>query len=64
MVVSSIPMGQMGALMYSAHFSSDNTTIEEVQEWNMFVGDNITMLKVATLLGKHGWLLPEQTRSH
>jgi hypothetical protein len=46
MVVSSIPMGQMGALMYSAHFSSDNTTIEEVQEWNMFVGDNITMLKV------------------
>jgi hypothetical protein len=36
----------MASLMYSVHFGLDNTSIEEVQEWNMFVGDDITMLKV------------------
>jgi hypothetical protein len=36
----------MASLMYSAHFGSDNTSIEGMQEWNMFVGDDISMLKV------------------
>jgi len=43
----------IGALMYSTHFSADNTTIEQVQEWNMFVGGNITALKICNPAGSN-----------
>jgi hypothetical protein len=43
----------MGALMYSTHFSSSNSTIEQVQEWNMFVGGNITALKICNPAGSN-----------
>jgi len=43
----------MGALLYSTHFSSDNTTIEQVQEWNMFVGGNITAIKICNPAGSN-----------
>jgi len=36
----------MGALVFSDHFSPDNTTIDQVQEWNMFIGGNITAIKL------------------
>jgi hypothetical protein len=36
----------IGAMMYSNHFSSDNVTLEQVHEWNMFLGGNITAAKI------------------
>jgi hypothetical protein len=33
----------MGAPMYSTHFSADNTTINQVQEWNMYVSTSLSM---------------------
>jgi hypothetical protein len=38
----------MGGLVFSTHFSSDNTTYNQVQEWNMFIGGNITAIKICT----------------
>jgi len=38
----------MGALVYSNHFSADNTTEEQIVEWNMFVGSNATAIKICS----------------
>jgi hypothetical protein len=34
-----------GGLVYSTAFSSDGVTIQQLQEWNMFIGSNVSAIK-------------------
>jgi len=43
----------MGGLMYSTAFSTDGTTIEQIHDWNMFVGGNVTALKICNPAGSN-----------
>ncbi|KAH9025344.1 hypothetical protein EDB84DRAFT_1273546 [Lactarius hengduanensis] len=43
----------MGGLLYSTHFSSDSTTVEQIHEWNMFVGGNVTAAKICNPSGSN-----------
>ncbi|KAI0298060.1 hypothetical protein B0F90DRAFT_1952632 [Multifurca ochricompacta] len=41
----------IGGLLYSTAFSSDNKTIQQINEWNMFVGGNTSAIKVCNPAG-------------
>jgi hypothetical protein len=40
-----------GGLLYSTAFSSDGVTIEQIQEWNMFIGSNVSATKICNPAG-------------
>jgi len=40
-----------GGLLYSTAFSSDGVSVEQIQEWNMFIGSNVSAIKICNPAG-------------